>query len=37
MPYELLRTIQGPHDVSEQFIQYLKPLVGKLPVIGRLY
>lgn len=29
--------ISGDHDVSEDFIKYLKPLIGKLPVIGRLY
>lgn len=29
--------IQGNHDVSTQFIEYLKPLVGKLPVTGRLF
>ncbi|MFG0330746.1 MAG: 6-phosphofructokinase [Phycisphaerales bacterium] len=29
--------IEGAHNVSDAFVQYLKPLVGKLPVIGRLY
>ncbi|MBL1216932.1 MAG: 6-phosphofructokinase [Planctomycetes bacterium] len=29
--------ISGHCDVSDDFFMYLKPLVGKLPVIGRLY
>jgi len=29
--------LQGTNDVSLTFIDYLKPLVGKLPVTGRLY
>lgn len=33
MPHEF---IKGSNDVSEKFVEYLRPLVGKLPEIARL-